>query len=247
MTNSLSNPAGRHGDETHYDSGLHAYMLSIYNYMAGALLLTGIVAFYAAHTIDFLNAMYVMQGDTVTGMRPLAWVVMLAPLGFIILLNFSLPGISVFTAQLAYWAYAVLIGMSLSIIFLTFTGTSIAHVFFITAAMFGGTSLYGHSTRHNLTRLQSFLFMSLIGIILASLFNLFLRRPELELVLSIAGVLVFAGLTAYDTQKLKQLYCQLSAGSEWYGKVTIIGALTLYLDFINIFLNLLSLFGERKK
>lgn len=230
-----------------FDHGLRAYMLMIYNYMAGALFLTGLVAFYAAHSTTFLQSIYVMQGGAITGLQPLAWVVMFAPLGLVILLSFGSQGMSLLAAEIVYWAYAVLMGLSLSSIFLTFTGTSVARVFFIAACMFGGMSLYGYNARRNLGGVGLFMFMGLTGLIIASLMNMFLLSSALQFTVSVIGVLVFTGLTAYDTQKLKQLYYQLSVGGERAGKIAIMGALTLYLDFINIFLNFLYLFGDRKK
>jgi FtsH-binding integral membrane protein len=232
---------------TGFDAGLRAYMLKIYNYMAMALVMTGAIAFFSAQSEAFLNAMYTIQDVTIVGTKPLAWVVMLAPLGLVIFLSFSLQRMSLAAVQICYWLYAALVGLSLSVIFLTFTGESIARVFFITAGTFGGMSLYGYSTRRNLAPLGWFLIMGLIGLIIASLVNLFLHSSGLQFALSIIGVLIFVGLTAYDTQKLKALYYQSAADSEWAGKLVIMGALTLYLDFINIFLNLLNLFGERKR
>jgi len=230
-----------------YDAGLRSYMLKIYNYMASALALTGIVALLAAHSDAFLSAMYVVEGDAITGAKPLAWIVMIAPLGLVMYLSFGLQRMSLLAAQISYWAYAALIGLSLSVIFLTYTNESIAQVFFITAGTFGGMSLYGYNTKRNLTPVGWFLIMGLWGLIVATLINIFLHSSGLQFMLSVIGVAIFVGLTAYDTQKLKALYYQDSANGEWYGKVVIIGALTLYLDFINIFLNLLNLLGKRRK
>lgn len=230
-----------------FDAGLRAYMLKIYNAMALALVVTGAIAYFSAQSEAFLNAMYVIQENNITGMKPLAWIVMFAPLGLVMYLSFALRSMSLMAAQISYWLYAAIMGMSLSVIFLTFTGESIARVFFITAGTFGGMSLYGYSTKRDLTGFGSFLIMGLIGLIIASLVNLFLKSSGLQFALSVIGVLIFVGLTAYDTQKLKAMYYQLSDSGEWMGKIVIMGALTLYLDFINIFLNLLNLFGERRK
>jgi hypothetical protein len=229
------------------DEGLRAYMLKIYNYMAAGLALTGIVAMYSAQSEAVLNALYVMQGNAVVGMKPLAWIVMFAPLGLVLYLSFGLRKMSLMTAQISYWVYAAVMGLSLSTIFLTYTGESIARVFFITAGTFGGMSLYGYTTKRDLTGIGSFLIAGLIGVIIASLVNFFLHSSSLQFAISVIAVLVFVGLTAYDTQKLKALYSEASAGGEWAGKIVIMGALTLYLDFINLFLQLLYLFGDRRR
>jgi hypothetical protein len=221
-------------------------MLKIYNYMASALILTGIVALLGAQSEAFLNALYVMEGGAIVGMKPLAWLVALAPLGLALVLGFGIQRMSLPAAQASFWGYAAVMGLSLSVIFLTFTGASIARVFFITAGTFGAMSLYGYTTRRDLTGMGSFLIMGVIGLIIASLVNIFLQSSALQFALSVIGVLVFVGLTAYDTQKLKEMYYQLSAEGEAMAKSVILGALTLYLDFINIFMNLLHLFGERR-
>lgn len=207
-----------------FDAGLRAYMLKIYNYMASGLLLTGIIALFSAQSEAVLSAMYTIEGNAITGMKPLAWIVMFAPLGLVMYLSFALRSMSLMAAQISYWLYAALMGLSLSTIFLTFTGESITRVFFITAATFGGMSLYGYTTKRDLTGLGSFMMMGLWGIIIASLVNLFLKSSGLQFAISIIGVLVFVGLTAFDTQKLKSLYYQLSGEGEWTGKIVIMGA-----------------------
>jgi FtsH-binding integral membrane protein len=227
-------------------AGLRDYMLRVYNYMTVALFMTGGIAYFSARSESFINAMYQMQGNAVVGMKPLAWVVMLAPLVFVMFFSFGLQRMSAMTAQVSFWIYAVLVGLSLSTIFLTFTGQSIAQAFFVTAATFGGMSLYGYTTQRDLTGIGSFMFMGLIGLIIASLVNLFLHSPGLQFVTSIIGVIVFVGLTAFDVQKLKQLYVQVAGQGEMAEKIAIFGALTLYLDFINIFLNFLMIFGRRR-
>lgn len=232
---------------TAMDEGLRSYMLKIYNYMALALVMTGAIAFFSAQSEAFLNAMYVMQGNNTIAMKPLGWIILFAPLAVVILLSFSMQTMSLPAVQLSYWLYATLVGLSLSILFLTFTGESIARVFFVTAATFGGMSLYGYTTKRDLTGLGSFLMMGLIGLIIASLVNLFLRSSGMQFAVSVIGVLIFTGLTAFDTQKLKALYYQSGEDGDYAGKLVILGALTLYLDFINIFLNLLNLLGRRKK
>ncbi len=230
-----------------YDAGLRAYMLKIYNYMALALAVTGVVAFFSAQSEEFLNAMYAMEGGNIVGMKPLAWIVMIAPLGLVIYLSFILQRMSLAAAQISYWLYSTIMGLSLSVIFLTFTGESIARVFFITAGTFGGMSIYGYTARRDLTRFGSFLMMGLWGLIIAMFVNLFLRSSGMQFALSIIGVLLFVGLAAYDTQKLKRIYYEFPGTSEMMGKIAIMGALTLYLDFINIFMNLLNLFGKKKR
>lgn len=230
-----------------YDAGLRAYMLSIYAYMTGGLVLTGLVALFSAQSATVLHAMYSFQGNAIVGMKPLAWIVTFAPLGLVMFLSFGLQRMSLVTAQLSYWAYAAIMGLSLSTIFLIYTGQSIASVFFITAGTFGGMSFYGYTTKRDLSGLGSLLMMGLLGVIIASVVNMFLKSSALQFGLSVVGVLVFVGLTAYDTQKLKLLYASLTEKTEGAGKIVILGALTLYLDFINLFLQLLYLFGDRRK
>jgi len=217
------------------DEGLRIYMLRVYNYMASALALTGVVAYIVANTPFLMNAIFG---------TPLMWVVMLAPLGMVFYLSARIHKMSIGGAQTAFWVFATLMGMSLASIFLIYTGTSIARVFFITAGLFGTMSLYGYTTKRDLTGMGSFLFMGLIGIILASVVNMFMNSTALEFAISVIGVLVFVGLTAYDTQKIKNSYVEADS-IDTAGKKAIMGALRLYLDFINLFLMLLRLFGNR--
>ena len=217
------------------DEGLRIYMLRVYNYMASALALTGVVAYGTANTPFLMNAIFG---------TPLMWVVMLAPLGMVFYLSARIHKMSIGGAQTAFWVFATLMGMSLASIFLIYTGTSIARVFFITAGLFGTMSLYGYTTKRDLTGMGSFLFMGLIGIILASVVNMFMNSTALEFAISVIGVLVFVGLTAYDTQKIKNSYVEADS-IDTAGKKAIMGALRLYLDFINLFLMLLRLFGNR--
>ncbi|MEN2978326.1 Bax inhibitor-1/YccA family protein [Tistrella bauzanensis] len=219
-----------------FDAGLRAYMLGIYNYMASALLLTGIVAVAVANTPAVYEA---IMG---TGLR---WVAILAPLGFVIALSAGINRFSRGTVQVLYWLYAASVGVSLSTIFMVYTGSSIARTFFVTAAAFGALSLYGYTTRRSLSGWGSFLFMGLIGIILASVVNMFLGSTMLQFVVSVAGVLIFAGLTAYDTQQLKQMYAANMDG-ETAGKLKVMGALRLYLDFLNMFMLLLQFMGGQR-
>jgi FtsH-binding integral membrane protein len=218
------------------DEGLRAYMLRVYNYMASGLLLTGIVAYFVANTPAVR--------DVIFG-TPLKWVVMLAPLAFVLVLSFGIQKMKFATAQLVYWVYAAVMGASLASILLVFTGASVARVFFITAATFGAMSLYGYTTKADLSKFGAFLFMGLIGIILASLVNIFIGSSALQFAISVIGVLVFTGLAAYDTQKIKELYLESDDG-ETMGKKALMGALSLYLDFINLFMMLMQLLGVRR-
>lgn len=233
------------GDALAYDAGLRAYLLKIYNYMAVALALTGAVAFFTASSEPILDALYVMHSGQIVSMTLLGWIVLIAPLFMVLFLAARVPNMSLGGAQTAFWIYAALIGLSLASIFLVYTGASIARVFFITAGTFAGMSLYGYTTRRDLTQFGSFLMMGLFGLIIAMLFNLFLRSPAMYFATSVIGVFIFVGLTAFDTQRLKALYSQVS-GSEAAGKVAILGALTLYLDFLNIFIHLLPFLGTRR-
>ena len=222
-------------DSAVMDEGLRTYMLRVYNYMASGLALTGVVAYIVANTPFLFNAIFG---------TPLMWVVMLAPLGMVMFLGAKIKTMSVGAAQMTFWIFAILMGMSLATIFVVYTQTSIARVFFITAGVFGAMSLYGYTTKRDLTGWGSFLFMGLIGIIIASVVNIFLASSALMFAISVIGVLVFVGLTAYDTQNIKNMYAQ-SDSSAVTSKKAIMGALRLYLDFINLFLMLLHLFGNR--
>ncbi|MBT4005479.1 MAG: Bax inhibitor-1/YccA family protein [Rhodospirillales bacterium] len=218
------------------DVGLRQHMLQVYNYMASGVALTGIVAYAASHTPALMQAIFG---------TPLQWVVMLAPLAFVMVLSFGINRLSLFTSQLLFWLFAGVMGLSLSSIFLIYTGESIARVFFITAASFSALSLYGYTTKRDLGPMRSFLVMGLIGIIIASVVNMFMQSSAMQFVISVVGVLVFAGLTAYDTQRIKLMYME-SDSHETTGKKAIMGALTLYLDFINLMIMLLHLFGNRR-
>jgi hypothetical protein len=211
-------------------------MLQVYNYMASGIALTGIVAYLTASSPTVLHAIYG---------TPLQWLVMLAPLGAVFFLSFKINSIKFSTAQAIFWVYAALMGLSLAFIFMVYTGTSVARVFFITAGTFGAMSLYGYTTKRDLAAFGSFLFMGLIGIMLASVVNIFLGSTGLQFAISVVGVLVFTGLTAWDTQRIKELYSDLD-DSEVHGKKALMGALTLYLDFINLFIMLMQLLGNRR-
>ena len=220
----------------HVDVGLRQHMLKVYNYMASGLALTGLVAFAVASSETLVQTIFTSG---------LSWVVMLAPLAFVLLLSFRVHKMSVAGAQATFWVFAAVMGVSMASIFLVFTGASIARVFFITSATFAGMSLYGYTTKRDLTRWGSFLFMGLIGIIIAALVNLFLASAAVHFAISVIGVIVFVGLTAYDTQRVKEIYLESDA-PETSTKKAIMGALALYLDFINLFVLLLRFFGERR-
>ncbi len=218
------------------NEGLRSYMLGIYNYMTLGLGITGLVAFLTASSPTMLQAIYG---------TPLQWVVLLAPLGLVMYLSARIESMRASTAQILFWVYSALMGVSISFIFLAYTGTSVARVFFITAGTFAAMSIYGYTTRRDLTGLGSFMFMGLIGIIIASIVNLFLASSALDFMISVIGVAVFTGLTAYDTQSIKASYSAQDSG-EIAAKKSVIGALRLYLDFINLFLMLLRLLGNRR-
>lgn len=229
-----------------YDAGLRSFMLGVYNYMAGGLALTGVVALLAVQSEAIMSLFYEVQDGALVGMKPLGYVVAFAPLAMVLFLGFKMKSMSLQTAQLAFWGFAALMGLSMSNIFLVYTGTSIARVFFITAITFGSMSLYGYTTKRDLTGMGSFLFMGLIGVIIASVVNMFLQSSMLHFIVSIVGVLVFVGLTAYDTQRIKATYYAVAGMGEAAGKAAIMGALSLYLDFINLFIMLLQFFGDRR-
>jgi FtsH-binding integral membrane protein len=224
------------------DAGLRSYMLSVYNYMASGVLLTGIVAMLIANS-SLINLIV----NPATGQAtPLFWIVLFAPLAIVFGLSFGINRISAGTAQALFWLYAALVGVQFSSLFLVYTGVSIAQTFFAVAAAFLGLSLFGYTTKRDLSGMGSFLIMGVVGIFVAMLINLFLRSPGLDLAISAIGVLVFAGLVAYDTQKIKSLYFVVAGQGEALAKTAIIGALNLYIDFINMFLFLLRFMGDRR-
>jgi FtsH-binding integral membrane protein len=227
------------------DAGLRAYMLRVYNWMASGLLLTGIVAYLIANT-SAIDAFYppVAGGRAVS---PLAMISMFAPLAFVLVLSLGVNKLSRQMAQTLYWLFCAAMGLSLTNIFLIYTSTSIVRVFFISAGTFAAMSLYGYTTRSDISRWGSFLMMGLIGIIIASLVNMFLQSTGLQFVVSIIGVIVFTGLTAYDTQRIKATYVQYAyaEGTEQAAKRSVYDALSLYLNFINLFMLLLQLLGNR--
>ncbi|MFY0612350.1 MAG: Bax inhibitor-1/YccA family protein [Hyphomicrobiaceae bacterium] len=237
------------------DQGLRSYMLMVYNYMAGGIALTGIVAFVMMSmltTQDPSQGLQLRNGVVLTEMgqsiymSPIRWVIMLAPLAFVFYLSFRVYKMSLGAAQLSFWLFAAVMGASLSSIFLIYTGQSIVQVFFVTSAAFAGLSLYGYTTKKDLSGWGSFLIMGVIGILIAMVVNIFLQSSALQFAISAIGVLVFAGLTAYDTQQIKDGYYEVAGNAELAAKTAIMGALSLYLDFINMFQFLLMLFGDRE-
>ncbi|MBY5360504.1 Bax inhibitor-1/YccA family protein [Rhizobium leguminosarum] len=225
------------------DQGLRAYMLKVYNLMALGLAITGVAA-YLSFQLAFANGELTAFGQAIY-VSPLKWVVILAPLALVFFLSFRINTMTVAAAQTTFAVYAALVGLSLSSIFLIYTGQSVVQTFFVTAASFGALSLYGYTTKRNLSAMGSFLIMGLFGLIIASLVNIFLASSAVQFAISVLGVLIFAGLTAYDTQRIKELYLEADDVAV-AGRKAIMGALTLYLDFINLFMFLLQFMGNRK-
>ncbi len=219
-----------------YDAGLRSYMLSVYNYMASGVMLTGIVALLFAQSG---YAQSIMGGPGI-----LKYVIMFSPLAFVMALSFGINRMSTAAAQATFWGFATVMGLSMSTIFLVYTGTSIAQTFFATAGAFAGLSLWGYTTKKDLTGMGTFLIMGVVGLLIASIINIFMQSSTFSLVISFIGVLLFAGLTAYDTQRIKSMYSYV-AGTDMMGKTVIMGALSLYLDFVNMFQFLLSFMGSR--
>ncbi len=233
--NNSSSFVSRNGSAT-YDAGLREYMGSVYNFMAIALAISGLIAYFISQSPEIMRAIFG---------TPLSWLFMLAPLGFVIFLGAKINSISAAAAKNYLWIYSALMGVSLSGIFMIYTGASIARVFFITASVFGAMSLYGYTTKKDLSGLGSFMIMGLIGLLVCSVVNLFLKSSAFEFALSSIGVLIFVGLTAYDAQRIKQMY-HLAGDKETSSKMAVMGALSLYMDFINLFIYMLRFFGDRK-
>ncbi|MEE2693932.1 MAG: Bax inhibitor-1/YccA family protein [Pseudomonadota bacterium] len=227
---------GRTAGSAEIDEGLRSFMLKVYNYMGLGLALTGAVAFFVSTSPALMQAIFG---------TPLQWLVMLSPFAFILVLSFGINRLRPATAQLLFWAFAGVMGLSLSSIFIVYTGTSVARVFFITASVFGAMSLYGYTTKKSLASWGSFLFMGLVGILIAMVVNLFLASSALHFIISVVGVLVFTGLTAYDTQQIKHQYYEGDT-AVIAEKKAIMGALRLYLDFINLFIMLMHLLGQNR-
>ncbi len=232
------------------DAGLRAYMLRVYNWMASGLLLTGIVAYAIAHTsaMDaFYPAVLSASGRVVHAPSPLAYIAMFAPLAFVLVLSFGVNRLSTTAVQGIFWAFCATMGASLTNIFLIYTGTSVMQVFFITSATFAAISIYGYTTKADLSKMGSFMMMGLFGLIIASLVNMFMQSSALQFAISLIGVVVFVGLTAWDTQRIKADYVQFAyaEGTELAAKRGVYDALSLYLNFINLFMSLLQLLGVR--
>ncbi len=231
-----SNVAGREtAAGVTFDAGLRAHMLRVFNYMAGGLAVTGLIAFIVANTA---------LSGIIFG-TPLKWVAIFSPLVFMIYMNVKMMSISAARAQTLFWLFCGTMGLSMGAIFMVFTEASIARAFFITAATFGTMSLWGYTTKADLSSLGSFLMMGVIGLLIASVINLFMGSAMLQWVVSVLGVAIFTGLTAYDVQNIKQMYAE-GWGSEANNKMAVMGSLRLYLNFINAFQFLLSLMGERR-
>ena len=228
--------AGSASAAAEYDAGLRAHMLRVYNYMCAGLILTGVIAFAIANSQAAVELIF---------FTPLKWVAFLAPLAFILALSFGVSRMSFSTLQMVFWAFAAAMGVSMASIFLVYSGSSIARVFFITAGMFAATSLYGYTTKRDLAKMGSFLFMGVIGLLIAMVVNIFLGSSALQFAISVLGVLIFTGLTAWDTQRIKETYHE-GHGHETAGKLAIMGAVALYLDFVNMFQFLLALLGNRE-
>lgn len=245
MTDPLSTtvPPIRRSGETSgtIDAGLRSYMLSVYNYMVSGVLLSGIIAFLVAGN-DMARSVFFAPTGTPT---VIGWIAVFAPLALVLVFSFGLNRLSTGVARAIFWAYAALMGVSLSTILLAYTGASIAQTFFVSASAFAGLSLWGYLTKRDLSAFGTFLIMGVFGLLIAMLVNMFLRSSTMDLIVSAIGVLLFAGLTAYDTQRIKNLYFEVGS-SDFRGKVEVVGALTLYLDFINLFLFLLRFMGARR-
>ena len=251
MSDYNTNPAARYGAKARtqvaVDEGLRAYMLRVYNYMALGLAITGAAALATfVMAVDRSGATFKLTAfGQLIYQSPLKWVVIFGPLAFVLILSFGIQKLSVATAQLLFWVYAATVGLSLSVIFLLYTGQSIVQVFFVTAASFGALSLYGYTTKRDLSAMGAFLIMGLFGVIIASIVNVFVGSSMVQWIISVVGVFVFAGLTAWDTQRIKEMYLEAD-DSETAGRKAVMGALALYLDFINLFMMLLQLFGGRR-
>ncbi len=242
-TNRWTANAGADVSQLGVDVGLRNYMLRVYNYMAGGLAITGVTAFLIANT-SLVNLFFQM-GSRGLGLTGLGYVGVFAPLAFVLALSFGVQRMSLGMAQAVFWGYAAVMGISIAQILLLFTGESVARVFFITAATFLAMSVWGYTTKRDLTGFGSFLFMGLIGILLASVVNIFVGSSAMQFAISVIGVLVFTGLTAWDTQRIKEMYGQGDT-AVIVGKKAVMGALSLYLDFINLFIMLMQLMGNRR-
>jgi len=239
------NRAGTITDQAAFDVGLRAHMVRVYNYMASGLALSGIVAFALFSSPELAGLFFQVQAGRVVGLNVLGWVAIFAPLGLLLLVSFRAASMSVGAIQAVYWAVTALMGVSLSLVLFRYTGASVARTFFVTAAAFGALSLYGYTTKRDLTAMGKFLFMGVIGLVLAGLVNMIWPSGTMSFIISAAGVLIFSGLIAYDTQKIKEQYAD-AWGTDTAEKVAIFGALSLYLDFVNLFQFLMSFLGQER-
>jgi FtsH-binding integral membrane protein len=240
------NRAGTIADQASFDVGLRAHMVRVYNYMAAGLALSGIVAISLFSSPQLASLFFEVEGGGVIGLNMLGWITIFAPLGLLLLVSFRAAKMGVGAIQAVYWAVTALMGVSLSLLLFRYTGASVARTFFVTAAAFGALSLYGYTTKRDLTAMGKFLFMGVIGLILAGLVNMFWPSGTMSFVISAAGVLIFSGLIAYDTQRIKEQYAE-AWGTEAADKVAIFSALSLYLDFVNLFQFLMHFLGEERE
>lgn len=231
--------------QTYVDEGLRQYMLKVYNYMAGGLCITALSAYLVASIPALFRLFFSVSANGMVGLSALGWLALFAPLIMVFAFGWVLNRGSIGQVQGMFWGFSAVMGISLTPILIAYTGASVARIFLITAAMFGAMSIYGYTTKKDLTGMGSFLIMGVWGIIIASLVNLFFQSPGLSYAVSVIAVLAFTGLTAYDTQTIRQMYYQ-EANSDITGRMAIRGALSLYLDFINIFIALMNLFGDRR-
>ncbi len=231
--------------QVYVDQGLRQYMMRVYNYMAGGLCITALASYIIMNTPALLKLFFTISANGVVGLSGLGWLAMLAPFIMVFAFGWVLNRGSLAQVQGVYWGYAALMGVALTPVLLAYTGASVTRIFLVTAATFGGMSIYGYTTRKDLTSMGSFMIMGLWGIIIASLVNIFLKSSGLDFALSILSVIVFTGLTAYDTQKIREIYAESDTG-DLSSRKAISGALALYMDFINLFLALLRLFGDRR-
>jgi FtsH-binding integral membrane protein len=240
------NRAGTVADQASFDVGLRAHMVRVYNYMASGLALSGIVAFGLFSSPELASLFFQVQAGRVVGLNMLGWIAIFAPLGLLLLTSFRAAQMSVTSVQAVYWAVTALMGVSLSLLLFRYTGASVARTFFVTAAAFGALSLYGYTTKRDLTAMGKFLFMGVIGLILAGIVNMIWPSGTMSFIISAAGVLIFSGLIAYDTQKIKEQYSE-AWGTEMVEKIAVFGALSLYLDFVNLFQFLMSFLGQSRE
>ncbi len=240
------NRVGTFADQASFDIGLRAHMVRVYNYMASGLALSGIVALALFNVSELAALFFQMQDNRVIGLNVLGWVAILAPLGLLLLVSFRAATMSVGAVQAVYWAVTALMGVSLSLLLFRYTGASVARTFFVTAAAFGALSLYGYTTKRDLSAMGKFLFMGLIGLILAGLVNMIWPSGTMSFIISAVGVLIFSGLIAYDTQRIKEQYAE-AWGTDALEKVAVYGALSLYLDFVNLFQFLMSFLGQERE